>query len=207
MKKTIYDFEQKYEIQDRLLDDGVLEGLDERTLHEIIKAMLINTMKDCIKYENWMDPDMVEIARFIAKENKTEEEMRKIKNAQDRLRNSLHFAKLSEHSLYTVLYQMLTTDTIKHAFKQDIPALYENLYYLIDIEDEIAESLTFSFAELYEAPCYKEICANINATIEDFVENVEEYVDDVKEHDLYDEFVSYREQSRKRKKAKENANE
>ena len=39
--------------------------------------MLINTMKDCIKYENWMDPDMVEIARFIAKENKTEEEAHK----------------------------------------------------------------------------------------------------------------------------------
>lgn len=207
MKKTIYDFEQKYKVQDDLLDDGVLEELDERTLHETIKAMLINTMKDCIKYENWMDPNMAEISKFIVKENKTEEEMRKIKNAQDRLRNSLHFAKLSEHSLYVVLSQMMTSDSIKHTFKQDIPALYENLYYLIDMESEIAESLTFSFAELYEAPSYKEICTTINDSIEDFVEHAEEYMDDVKEHDLYDEFVSFREESRKRKQAKENANE
>ena len=47
MKKTIYDFERKYEVQDELLNEGALEGLDERTLHETIKAMLINTIKDC----------------------------------------------------------------------------------------------------------------------------------------------------------------
>ncbi len=207
MKKRIYDFEQKYEVQDDLLNQGALEGLDERTLHETIKAMLINTIKDCIKYENWMDPDMAEISHFILKEEKTEDEIRKIKNVQDRLRNSLHFAKISESSLYTLLYQILSTDDIKHAFKQDIPAVYENLYYLVDIENEISESLTFIFAELYEAPNYKEICTIINDTIEDFVENAEEYVDDVKEHDLYDQFVSYREQSIKRKKEQENANE
>lgn len=207
MKKTIYDFEKKYEVQDDLLNEGALEGLDARTLHETIKAMLINTIKDCIKYENWMDPDIAEISQFIVKENKTEEEIRKIKNVQDRLRNSLHFAKISENSLYTLLYQMLSTDVIKHAFKQDIPAIYENLYYMVDMENEIAESITFAFAELYEAPSYKVMCAIINSTIEDFIENAEEYVDDVKEHDLYDQFVSYREQSRKRKQEKENANE
>lgn len=207
MKKTIYDFEKKYEVQDDLLNEGALEGLDERTLHETIKAMLINTIKDCINYENWMDPDMPEISQFIVKANKTEEEMRKIKNTQDRLRNSLHFAKISENSLYTLLYQMLSTDDIKHAFKQDIPAIYENLYYMVDMESEIAESITFAFAELYEAPSYKVMCAIINSTIEDFIENAEEYIEDIKENDLYDQFVSYREQSRKRKQEKENANE
>lgn len=30
MKKTIYDFENKYEVQDDLLIDKALEGLDER---------------------------------------------------------------------------------------------------------------------------------------------------------------------------------
>lgn len=198
---------KKYEVQDELLNEGAFNGLDERTLHETIKAMLINTIKDCIKYENWMDPDMAEIMQLIAKENKTEEEMMKMKNAQDRLRNSLHFAKISENSLYTVLYQMLSTEDIKHAFKQDMPAMSENLYYMVDLEDEIAESITFAFAELYEAPNYKEICTTINNTIEDFIENAEEYIDDIKEHDLYEQFVSFREQSRKRKEEQENANE
>lgn len=207
MKKTIYDFEKKYEVQDDLLNEGALEGLDERTLLETIKAMLINTTKDCIKYENWMDPDMTEINNLLVKANKTEDDMRKIKNSQDRLRNSLHFAKISENSLYTLLYQMLSNDDIKHVFRQDIPAMCENLYYLVDMEDEIAESITFYFAELYDAPSYKEMCSTINNTIEDFIENAEEYIEDIKEHDFYEQFVSYREQSRKRKEEKENANE
>lgn len=36
MKQTIYDFEKKYEVQDDLLNQGALEGLDERTLHETL---------------------------------------------------------------------------------------------------------------------------------------------------------------------------
>ena len=207
MKKTIYDFENKYEVQDDLLIDKALEGLDERTLHETIKAMLINTVKDCIKYETWMDPDMEEISNLLIKEEKTEDEMRRIKNAQDRLRNSLHFARISENSLNTLLYQMLSTDDIKQAFKQDIPAMCENLYYLVDMENEIAESLTLYFEELYDAPSYKEMCMAINNTIEDFIENAEEYIEDIKEHEYYEQFVSFREQSRKRKEEQENANE
>ena len=203
MKKTIYDFERKYEVQDELLNEGTLEGLDERTLHETIKAMLINTIKDCIKYENYMDPDMDEIRNILFKENKTEEDMRKIKMAQDRLRNSLHFSKITEGSLYTLLYEMLSSDYIKQCFKQDIPRLYENLYYMVDMETEIAESLTFIFAELYEAPSYKEICRIINENIEDFIYNAEEYIDDIQRHDLYDQFVEFRDKI----KEKENVNE
>lgn len=203
MKKTIYDFERKYEVQDELLNEGSLEGLDERTLHETIKAMLINTIKDCIKYENYMDPDMDEIRNILFKENKTEEDMRKIKMAQDRLRNSLHFSKITEGSLYTLLYEMLSSDYIKQCFKQDIPRLYENLYYMVDMETEIAESLTFIFAELYEAPSYKEICRIINENIEDFIYNAEEYIDDIQRHDLYDQFVEFRDKI----KEKENVNE
>mgnify|MGYP006072474997 CR=1 FL=1 len=205
MKKTIFDFEKKYEVQDELLNEGALEGLDERTLHETIKAMLINTIKDCIKYENWMDPDMTEISKILFKEKKTEDDMRKIKNAQDRLRNSLHFSKISEESLYTLLFEMLSSDYIKQCFKQDIPKLYENLYYMIDMEEEIAESLTFIFAELYNAPSYKEICAIINNNIEDFIDNAEEYIDDIQKHDLYDQFVNFRDQINS--KEKENVNE
>ena len=83
MNKSIYDFKRKYAVQDELLNEGALDGLDERTLHETIKAMLVNTTKDCIKYENWIDPDMTEITKLLAKENKTEDDMHKIKNAQE----------------------------------------------------------------------------------------------------------------------------
>ena len=85
MKNAVYDFERKYKVQNELLNEGALEGLDERTLHETIKAMLINTIKDCIKYENWMDPDSAKINNLLAKKNKTKEDMKILKNAQDRL--------------------------------------------------------------------------------------------------------------------------
>lgn len=205
MEKTIYDFKRKYAVQDDLLNEELLNGLDERTLHETIKAMLINTTKDCIKYENWLDPDITEINNLLVKKNKTEDNMQKIKNAQDRLKNSLHFAQISENSLYTLIYQMLLSEDIKRAFKQEIPLMYEDLYYLIDIEDEIAESITYSLAELYEEPSFKEICSRINWTIDDFIENVEEYIKDIKYRDLYEQFVSAREQYRKSKKEKRNA--
>lgn len=207
MKKSIYDFKRKYAVQDELLNEGTLEGLDERTLHETIKAMLVNTTKDFIKYENWMDPDMAEISKLLVKENKTEDDMKKIKNAQDRLKNSLHFDQISENSLYTLIYQMLLSEDIKRVFKQEIPLMYNDLYYLIDMEDEIAESIEFSLSELYESPSFKEICSLINETIDDFIENAEEYIENVKERDLYEQFVSYREQYRKSKEEKENANE
>lgn len=205
MKKMIYDFERKYEVQDELLNEGALEELDERTLHETIKAMLINTIKDCIKYENYLDPDMAEISNLIIKENKTEEDMRKIKMAQDRLRNSLHFAQISEDSLYTLLHTMLSTNEIKECFKQEIPEMYRNLYYMVDLEGEIAETLTSIFEEFYEAPSYKDICIIINENIKDFVENAEEYIEDIQNHELYEQFTRFR--NTIKKEEKENVNE
>ena len=205
MKNAVYDFERKYKVQNELLNEGALEGLDERTLHETIKAMLINTIKDCIKYENWMDPDSAKINNLLAKKNKTKEDMKILKNAQDRLKNSSHFAEISENSLYEVLYQMLSVDEIKHAFKQDIPEMYRNLYYMIDLELEIVESLTFILAELYEVPSYKEICKIINDNIIDFIENAEDYIEDIENHELYEQFVSFRNSIKKTEK--ENVNE
>lgn len=102
---------------------------------------------------------------------------------------------------------MLLSEDIKRVFKQEIPFIYNDLYYLIDLEDEIAESIEFSLSELYESPSFKEIYSLINETIDDFIENAEEYIENVKEWDLYEQFVSYREQYRKSKEEKENANE
>lgn len=208
MKESNYDFERKYEVQDDLLNYGSLEGLDSRTLHETIKAMLVNTTKDCIKYENYMDPDMTEIMKILySVGDKTEDDIKKLKNSQEKLKNSLHCAKISENSLFNLILEMLLSDEIKHVFKQDIPAMFESTYYLIDIEEEIAESVTYLLSELYEAPSYKEICLMINNTIEEFVENAEEYIEDLKEKELYDEFIKVREEGRKKKTEQEGANE
>ena len=87
---------------------------------------------------------------------------------------------------------MLSSDEIKHCFKQEIPEMCRNLYYMVDLEEEIAETLTLIFEELYEAPSYKDICIIINENIKDFVENAEEYVEDIQNHELYEQFVSFR---------------
>ena len=203
MKEKIKRIEEKYEAQERVLDSFMFSSLDTRTLHETIKAMLVNTTNDCIKYECDMDPEMSEISFLIQKESATQEEYKKLKQSQAKLKTALHLAQISEAALRNLLFEMMLNDDIKYAFKQDIPELYEGLYYMIDIEDEILDILVPELAEQYETN-YKTICSIISGCINEFVDNVEEYVDDVKERDLYNEFVEYREEWRKQREAKEN---
>lgn len=207
MKEKIYEFERKYDTQDELLQYGSLVYLDERTLHNTIKAMLINTTKDCIKYENYMDPDMANMTTLYMKKDKTEEDVAKFKRMQENLRCSVHLAKVAEQSLYNLIFEMLSTEEIKCAFKQEIPAMWEDLYYMLDEEENLAENIAFTLSELYECPSYKELCNIINGVINEYVDNIEEYVDDVKERDLYDDFVEARKESRSNNKEQENANE
>ncbi len=203
MKEKIKRIEEKYEAQERVLNSFMFSSLDTRTLHQTIKAMLVNTTNDCIKYECDMDPEMSEISFLIQKENGTPEEYKKLKQSQAKLKTALHLAQISEEALRNLLFEMMLNDDIKYAFKQDIPELYEGLYYMIDIEDEILDILVPELAEQYETN-YKTICSIISGCINEFVDNVEEYVDDVKERDLYKEFVEYREEWRKQREAKEN---
>lgn len=51
MNKSIYDFKRKYAVQDELLNEGALDGLDERTLHETIKVGKTWLMKEFGKQE------------------------------------------------------------------------------------------------------------------------------------------------------------
>ena len=203
MKEKIKRIEEKYEAQERVLNSFMFSSLDTRTLHQTIKAMLVNTTNDCIKYECDMDPEMSEISFLIQKENGTPEEYKKLKQSQAKLKTALHLAQISEEALRNLLFEMMLNDDIKYAFNQDIPELYEGLYYMIDIEDEILDILVPELAEQYETN-YKTICSIISGCINEFVDNVEEYVDDVKERDLYKEFVEYREEWRKQREAKEN---
>ena len=204
MKEKILNFETKYQTQDDLLDAGYLEYLDERTIHETLKAMLVNTAKDCIKYECDLDPEMAKISQIMFKKNQTKEELAQMKNSQEKLKVALHLSEVAENSLETLLYAMLMTDQFKHAFRQDIPELYESVYCLLDIEEDIAQALVEEISESYEELSYKQICEIINNCIINWVENAEEYIDDIKEIELYDMFVEARDNWKKDKK--ENAN-
>lgn len=201
MKEKILNYERKYQAQDSIVESSALEYLDERTLHETIKAMLINTTKDCIKFEVALDPEMAYISQIIVKENKTEEEIKKVKHAQDRLRNALHLSEIAENSLSTLLYQMFMSDEIKHTFKQDLPELYENLYNLLDLEDEIVDNIVTELSESEEMLNYKQICSVINGCISDIIDNIEEFNEEIKEHESYNNFVIYRAEWRKKREA------
>lgn len=192
MKETIKETEEKYQNQNELLDTWLLRGLDKRTLHESIKAMLINTTNDCIKYECKMDPEISTITKIYVKETKTEDDKRQLKHSQERLKVALHLARVSEESLGNLLSEMLLSDEIKDAFKQDIPELYNGLYYMVDLEDEIIDNLVAELSESYELN-YKEICSLINSCISEVVDNAEEYSEEVTNHDLYDDFTDLRE--------------
>lgn len=197
MKEKIENYNRKYEAQDNIVEAGVLEFLDERTLHETIKAMLINTTKDSIRCELAFDPEMTYISQIMFKENKTKEEIKRVKQAQNRLRNAIHLSEIAENSLSTLLYQMFMSPEIKKVFKQEIPDLYENLYNLIDLEDDIIDSIVTELSESEEILSYKQICSIINGCISDFVDNIEEYNEEIIEHESYSNFVLYREEWRK----------
>lgn len=191
MREKIKKFESKYEAQNDLIVGCFLEDLDERTLHETTKAMLINTISDCIKCECEIDKETEKITSLVVKEDKSENDLKLLKHSQDRLKAALYLAEISEESLENLLLKMLISDEIKNVFKQDIPEMYRSLYYMIDIEDEIISNLVGILSESYKLG-YKKICSIINDTIIEIVDNVEEYIDDIKERELYNEFVMYR---------------
>lgn len=191
MNEKMKKIEMKYEAQNDLIDSWLLKGLDKRTLHEIVKAMLINTISDCIKYECAIDIETKKITSLVVKEDKSENDLKLLKHSQDRLRLSLKLAKISEESLENLLMEMLISDEIKNVFKQDIPEMYKSLYFLIDIEDEITSNLVGILSESYKLG-YKQICTIINDTIVEIVDNVEDYIDDIKERDNYNDFVIHR---------------
>lgn len=199
MNKEMQKIEMKYKAQNKLIDEWLLKDLDERTLHEIIKAMLLNTITDCIKYECEIDKETEKITSLAVKNDKNENDLKLLKYSQDRLRKALFLAKISEESLGHLLMEMLMSDEIKNAFKQDIPEMYINLYYLIDIEDEITKNLIGILSESYKLG-YKQICTIINDTIAEIVDNVEEYIDDISERELYKEFTERREKWRKQRR-------
>ncbi len=199
MNKKMKEIKMKYKAQNDLIAESLLKDLDERTLHEIIKAMLNNTVSDCIKYECEMDKETEKITALATKEDKSENDIKLLKYSQDRLREALYLAKTAEESLGHLIYEMLMTDEIKNVFKQDIPELYKNLYSLIEIEDEITKNLIGILSESYKLS-YKKICTIINNTIVEIVDNVEEYIDDIKERDLYNDFVESRENWRKQRR-------
>lgn len=203
MKEKIKRIEEKYDAQEKVLDSYRFRELDTRTLHQSVKSMLVNTTNDCIKFECAMDPETSKISFLMQKDNLTEKEYKDLKNAQNRLKIALHSAQISEEALRNLLFEMMLCDEIKYAFKQDIPELYDGLYYMIDVEDEILDILVPELAEQYETN-YKTICSIISSCINEIVDNVEEYVDDIDERDLYKEFVELREEWRKQREAKEN---
>ena len=186
-----------------MLDFVYFKELDTRTLHQTIKAMLVNTVNDCIKFECEMDTEMVKITRILQKENLTEVEELKLKHAQERLKTSSYLARVSENALENLIYEMMLCDEIKYAFKQDIPELYEGLYYLIDIEEDILEVLVPELSEQYETN-YKTICSIISNSINEFVENAEVLIDDLKDKENYEDFINFREDWRAKREANTN---
>ena len=117
---------------------------------------------------------------------------------------ALHCSKIAEESLGTLLFQMLTTDDIKSAFIQEIPDLYINLYYMLDLEDEIVDIIITELSESFEELSYKKICSIINSCIEDVVNNAEDYIENIKDMEVYDEFVRFRDEWKKIKEEEEN---
>ena len=75
---------------------------------------------------------------------------------------------------------------------------------MLDMEEDIAESLRDLFVELDEIPNYQDICVVMNVIIKDYIDNAEIYYDDIKDNELYEQFKAFREKLCNKKKEKVN---
>lgn len=210
MYKNLDNLKRKYYAQDRVLDSGDLEFLDERILYDILKSMLLYTSKDCIEFENWMDPSLSEINKLLNKKEKNKEDLTKIKTEQTGLKDILKCSEIAEGSLLNLISCILYNDFFQYALRKDIPALLSEAFRILDMQDDIAEDSAYYIAELSYIPSYEEICNIINWKIEDYIDNAEKIYDfedeNIEDNEYYNDFVKAREKYHN-EKAKEDKDE
>lgn len=105
--------------------------------------------------------------------------------------------------LEDAIYCLLVNEDIKIPLKERIPELYDSIYEMINLEDEIQDELLEYFANITDMPSYNEICEKINETIKYVIANAEDFKVDIKDVELYEEFVEERKRSGKYEKYKE----
>ena len=171
-----------YETLNKILDSiEEINYLPEKIMHDFILATIQTVINDVLEMNVKSNKYCDDILNF------------KLEVSSDNVYN------MGEYQILQINI-CLYNDNIKYAIRFKVPALYENIYCLIDGEDELKEYLFEKIIDNCKLN-KEEKLKLINDSINEFIENVEEYIDldKVENKELVQEFYKQREKLRKRK--------
>ncbi len=196
-----YVFSNSYDTLYKMLDNiEMINSLPEKIMHDFILATIETVINDLLELNREMDRYNSSITNF--KLEKSKEKIYNIVDYQDlkmkfRILNNL--TRLVEKCLEKLLDICLFNENIKYAIKLEVPALFENIYCLIDAEEELKTFIFENIIDNYELNKTDKLTI-INDSINNFIDNAEEFInlEDNDNQYLVEEF--YKARTRKNNK-------
>ncbi len=173
-----YIFANSYDTLYKILDNiEEINGLPEKIMHDFILATIETVINDLLELNCEIDKYNSAIMNF-----KLEKSTEKIYNISDyqtlkmkfRILNNL--TMLVEKCLDKLLDMCLFNENVKYAIRLEIPALFENIYCLIDAEVELKQFIFENIMDNYKIKKTDKL-KTIDDSINKFIENAEEFVD------------------------------
>lgn len=196
-------FINDYETLEKVLDEiEEINSLPENILHDFILSSIETVINDVLELNCMLDKYNTEFLDIAAKLNVSEYDGELIKNyqiTQEKLKVINKLSELAEKCLDKLLNICTFNESVKCALKLEIPELYENIFCLVDAEEELAEYLYGRILSFYKLEKDEKLKL-INKAINDFVLDIENYInlDDNENKRLVKTFYKERAKLKKR---------
>lgn len=173
-----YMFVNSYDTLYKMLDSiEEINGLPEKIMHDFILTTIETVTNDLLELNCELDKYNSAIINFKSDELKDKIfDMTEYQKLKMKLRIVNNLTILTEKCLEKLLEICLFNDNIKYAIKLEIPALFENIYGLIDAEEELKQFIFENIIDNYQIKKTDKLKI-INDSINNFVENAEEFID------------------------------
>lgn len=173
-----YMFVNSYDTLYKMLDSiEEINGLPEKIMHDFILTTIETVTNDLLELNCELDKYNSAIINFKSDELKDKIfDMTEYQKLKMKLRIVNNLTILTEKCLEKLLEICLFNDNIKYAIKLEIPALFENIYGLINAEEELKQFIFENIIDNYQIKKTDKLKI-INDSINNFVENAEEFID------------------------------
>ena len=194
--KELKEFEEKYIAQKEVINSMFFEHLDTKTLRACLRAFLVNTSNECIKIQIGLDTQQQLINPLSKKEKRSHLENLKLKNEKNNLQVMIEYKGIIDGALCDLLDVLMLNDVFKFVLAEDIPELFDSLYSFVDLEEYVISSIIDKISENRKKLNFSDVCKIINEGISETTNNAELIKDDIKNYNLYSEFVNLREKKK-----------
>lgn len=203
-----YRFINEYETLNKMLDDiEEVNSLPESILNSFILNTIETVINDVLALNCMLDKSNAEftnIATKMLKGTVDKDIVDKFQTSQRNLKVVNKLTSITENCLDKLLNICLYNDDIKYAVRDEIPELYENVYFLIDGEEELKEYIFGKIVDCYELKREDKIRL-LNNSIKEFILDAENFIDlsNIKNEGILNAFYQEREKVKLRTEEKE----